>query len=228
MLPFAPATEISVAGVFLLMKRQTKARAGVLLVAAVLILSLVWFVVDSSPNETNGDRVRSERESAVRHGPGQLQETSFLRENNPYRPESFQANGGMRGSGAGENETTGTLPAVRLADDFPLPAAIVSNYRNENRERSSPHMSRAEEDIAAQFYSEVARQAAGVNDASAVERVEEAEGPTVIVRPNADSARTLQRANERFRALFGNEAYNQVSMESTKEARLSMPLDVAD
>jgi hypothetical protein len=87
-------------------------------------------------------------------------------------------------------------------------------------------MSRAEEDIAAQFYSEVARQAAEANGASAVEQVEEAEGPTIIISPGADSARTLQRANERYRALFGNEAYNQASMESTKDARLSMPLEM--
>ena len=87
---------------------------------------------------------------------------------------------------------------------------------------------RAEEDIAAQFYLEVARQAAGANGTSAVERVEEAEGPTVIVSPDADSAPALLRANERFRALFGNEAYNRSSMESTKDARLSMPLEMGE
>jgi len=87
-------------------------------------------------------------------------------------------------------------------------------------------MSQAEEAIAAQFYTDVARQAVKANGDFAVEQVEEAEGPTVIVSPHPDNAPALQRANERYRALFGNEAYNQVSMESTKDARLSMPLEM--
>jgi hypothetical protein len=224
---FRRRLNFSAAGVFLLMmKRETKLRAGVLLAAAGLTSSLVWFAVDSSSSDTNGERVRSGRESTVRREPGQLQETSFPRENNLERDGPLQANDGTRVSGAVENETTEALPGVRLADDFPLPAAIVSNYRNGNRERSSPQLSRAEEDIAARFYSEVALQVAGTNGTSAVEPVEEAEGPTIIISPGADSARTLQRANERYRALFGNEAYNQASMESTKDARLSMPLEM--
>ena len=210
------------------MKRQTRAGAGVVLLAAGMTSSLVWFVMDSTSSEASDGRMRSGRESAASRRPGQVQGRSFSTENNPARSESFQANDGARVGGAGGNEMTGELPAVRLADEFPLPAAIVSNYRNGNRERSSPQMNRVEEDIAAQFYSEVAHQVAGENGASAVEQVEEAEGPTMIVSPNADNARALQRANERYRALFGNEAYNRASMESTKDARLSMHLEVGE
>jgi len=222
MLPLRRRLNISAVGVFLFMKRPTKAWAGTLLLVATGMTSgLVWLATDSSSPETKSDRVRSDRESAWNRGSERVREMSFPVGNAPCRDELLQPEDEERRDEAGKRGATGTLPAVRLANDFPLPAAAFSSFRNENPEHSSPEMRRAEEDITARFYSEIARQVAEPPNASAMERVEDAEGPTVIVRPNADNARDLQRANERFRALFGNEAYNRAAMKSTIDARLA-------
>lgn len=103
---------------------------------------------------------------------------------------------------------------VRLADDVRLPAAAMPvDFK------MSPVAEKMLKEIVDDYYREVA--AAVVPSAAGGPGDEASSGDKTVVVSNgpvAESAR--QRADYRFRALFGNAAYNRMTMNSALEARL--------
>lgn len=100
---------------------------------------------------------------------------------------------------------------VRLADDVRLPAAALPvDFK------MSPVAEKMLNEIVNDYYRELS--AAVVTDAN--EALEGEDEPTVVVSNGAIAEAARQRADYRFRALFGNAAYNRMTMYSALESRL--------
>jgi hypothetical protein len=108
------------------------------------------------------------------------------------------------------------LPAVRLAPDVQLPAVILAIHKEQNdpnNQKPQP-IKDAMNAIVDRFYEDLAKAAAAGEHASIDD-----DGTHVIGKgPAVDRARNY--ANEVYRALFGNAAFNQMTMDAVLEAQL--------
>lgn len=108
------------------------------------------------------------------------------------------------------------LPAVRLADDVQLPAVILTlNQEQADPENTTPQpIKDAMKSIVDTFYQDLAKAALEGEHIS-----QDPDGTYVIGKGNAvDRAR--DRANEIYRALFGEDAYNRMTMNAVLEAQI--------
>ena len=102
---------------------------------------------------------------------------------------------------------------IRLAHDVRLPAAALPlDFK------MSPVAEKMLKEIVDDYYRELAATVASAPEGDEIQSGDE--GPTVLVSngPIVDEAR--KRADYRFRALFGNAAYNRITMNSVLESRL--------
>lgn len=108
------------------------------------------------------------------------------------------------------------LPAVRLSDDVQLPAVILTlNQDQADPENLTPQpIKDAMKSIVDTFYQDLAKAALEGDHVS-----QDPDGTYVIGKGNAvDRAR--DRANEIYRALFGEDAYNRMTMNAVLESQI--------
>lgn len=115
-----------------------------------------------------------------------------------------------------ENSPGRILPAVQLADNARLPAAFMALARSSAEpDKALPLTSnKALQAIEDGFYQDLAVQASDSN------QVDGTEGPAVVIGPGPILEDASARANELYRSLFGNDAYNRHAMDSAKEVLL--------
>ncbi len=116
---------------------------------------------------------------------------------------------------AAENTSAAPPPGIRLAPDVRLPlAALPVDFR------TNEITARMLDTIVADYYRDLAAGVTGEGNDHGTTRIEDNAGTTVVVRngPAAEAAR--QRADWRFRTIFGKDAFNRMSMQSNLEARL--------
>ncbi len=101
-----------------------------------------------------------------------------------------------------------SLPAIQLADDVRLPAALMPH----DTSKESPEIAAARAAIGDRFYQEL-------QETAAKEPPSEADTTTVIHKSSA-TENALKRANEEYRALFGDEAFNRKTMDTHLEVKL--------
>jgi hypothetical protein len=110
---------------------------------------------------------------------------------------------------------------IQLAADAPLPAAAMPN----SDEKLSPVSTAAAEQISLEFYRQLAARAEETHIEPIVDDSGEA---TVIIPHGPDAAKARENADATFRAIYGYEAYNRLTMQSTLEAQLPVqPLQEA-
>jgi hypothetical protein len=122
---------------------------------------------------------------------------------------------------AGEEATAEATPVqppvgIRLAPDVRLPAAAMPNDLNLN-----PIKQKALQDIVDEYYRTVAATGAAPESDTATATTVEENGEETRIIPNSpavDAARN--RADLRFKALFGHAAYNRMTMNTLLESRL--------
>ena len=102
--------------------------------------------------------------------------------------------------------------AIQLANDVQLPAVLMPP---DNAHRTLPADTAAQE-IVNSFYRNLQTSA----DTDVSYQRERSSEATVIIPQNPSTADARNLANEQFRALFGIEAYNQKTLESTIEVQL--------
>jgi hypothetical protein len=103
------------------------------------------------------------------------------------------------------------LPAIRLADDVRLPAALMPH----DTAGESPIVTAARAAIGDRFYRELQEIAA---KEAPTEATTEAEA-TVVIRKSFATENALKRANEEYRAFFGDEAFNRRTMDTHLEVK---------
>ncbi len=104
-------------------------------------------------------------------------------------------------------------PALRLADNLPLPAAIIA-INNAKKDPAHPieqPVLDAMQNIVDTFYQELAASVIGGQPTS---------DNTIVIQdgPLVDQAR--DHADESYRLLFGDEAYNRMTIDAVIESRL--------
>lgn len=148
--------------------------------------------------------------------------TDTGRSSDRSRPKSVQTSAAASVSAEASGDATQTpRPAnpvslgVRLAPDVRLPvAAMPIDFT------ISPVAQTALEQIVTDYYKEISASVSETPAESAVTE-ESCEGETTLVvsnGPTVDAAR--KRADYRFKALFGNDAYNRMTINTLLEARL--------
>jgi hypothetical protein len=117
-----------------------------------------------------------------------------------------------------ESEATQSyqLPAVRLAHDVPLPAVILTlNEEQIDPENKTPKpIKDAMKSIVDKFYTNLAESAAEGDYVS-----KDPDG-TLVVGKGPGVERAREEADQIYRALFGEEAYNRMTMDSVLESQL--------
>ena len=113
------------------------------------------------------------------------------------------------------------LPAIQLADDVRLPAALMPH----DTSKESPVVAAARAAIGDRFYRELQEIAAkdsvtdpATKDSAAKDSA--AEPTTVVIHQSPATENALKRANEEYRALFGDEAFNRKTMDTQLEVKL--------
>lgn len=101
-----------------------------------------------------------------------------------------------------------SLPAIQLADDVRLPAALMPH----GTANESPIVAAARAAIGDRFYREL-------QEIAAKETQTEADA-TVIIHKSPATENALKRANEEYRAFFGDEAFNRKTMDTHLEVKL--------
>ncbi|MCX6875806.1 MAG: hypothetical protein NTW21_18655 [Verrucomicrobia bacterium] len=130
---------------------------------------------------------------------------------------------------AGETFPNESVAAIQLAADIQLPAALMAQEGPELEALSQlgPAAVAANLAIVNSFYQELAASAGAVPAAG--ERLPENQentevagltGETTVIPPGPEVAMARARADEIYRALFGDEAYNRQTMNSVLEVRL--------
>ena len=113
------------------------------------------------------------------------------------------------------------LPAIQLADDVRLPAALMPH----DTSKESPVVAAARAAIGDRFYRELQEIAAkdSVTDPATIDSAAKdsaAEPTTVVIHQSPATENALKRANEQYRALFGDEAFNRKTMDTQLEVKL--------
>lgn len=105
-------------------------------------------------------------------------------------------------------ENQSSLPAIQLADDVRLPAALMPH----NTAGESPIVTAARAAIGDRFYREL-------QEIATNETQPEADA-TVVIHKSPATENALKRANEEYRALFGDEAFNRRTIDTHIEVNL--------
>ncbi len=111
-------------------------------------------------------------------------------------------------------------PGIQLSDEVRLPAVILALNAAENDPGSKvpPPIAAAMRGIVTTFYQDLADSVRETNaDGSHTAPSDE---DTILIKPGPAVERARERANETYRALFGEEAYNQMTLHAALEAQL--------
>ncbi len=131
----------------------------------------------------------------------------------------------LRIAEAGHSSTTHVkqLPAIQLAENSKLPAAIMA--LGSPSQLTTPTVEVACRAMADAFYLDLAQKVGGksATDDSPVDSMQEE--PTTVINPGPDLDEAIYRSNELYRTLFGNDAYNGHSMNSAIEVMLPSDTD---
>ena len=113
------------------------------------------------------------------------------------------------------------IPAcgIQLAENVRLPAAVMAlaEIAKPTAEPVSPAVTAAQQEIVEKFYQEIAAEMARPNILPTPE-LEEA--TTVVISPSESVDDARHRADEQYRTLFGDAAYNRQGISSAIEVRL--------
>lgn len=117
--------------------------------------------------------------------------------------------------------TSGGIPSpptptgpIRLGNDVRLPAALM--HQATATVATTPEIAAARQGIIDSFYQELSTHAAGPQLNSPIVGAESIN----IIPTGQDTDAARKRADEAYRALYGNEAYNRHSINSALEVRL--------
>ncbi|MCX8496636.1 MAG: hypothetical protein ORN51_10680 [Akkermansiaceae bacterium] len=129
------------------------------------------------------------------------------------------------------------LPAIQLAEDVRLPAALMPHQTA----NESPAVTAARIAIGERFYRELQEIAANQTPVEAAVQAPadaDVQAPvdatvqapvdaavTTVIHQSRATENALRRANEEYRALFGDEAFNRKTMDTHLEVKL--PVDVS-
>ncbi len=121
--------------------------------------------------------------------------------------------------------TAAEIPAqgIQLAGDVRLPAAIMAlaELAKPTAAPIPPAVVTAQREIVAKFYQEVAASVPTPNISPGVdESSEEIQTTTVVIPPSESVNDARHRADEQYRTLFGDAAYNRQIIGSAIEVRL--------
>lgn len=108
-------------------------------------------------------------------------------------------------------------PAIRLSENFKLPAVVLALSEGALAERS-PQVRQAARNVEDLFYRELAEELA--EEGGWQEKLQpdpETGEPTLLVEQSPATERVRSRANERFRLLFGDLKYNAYSLRTAVE-----------
>ncbi len=118
------------------------------------------------------------------------------------------------------------LPAIQLADDVRLPAALMPH----DTANESPEIAAARAAIGDRFYRALQENAAQETATNLATEPPASKNPatepttgtdaTVIIHPSPASENALKHANEEYRALFGDAAFNQKTIDTHLEVKL--------
>lgn len=134
-------------------------------------------------------------------------------QNLPFQGLSEPASGGIPSFSPQRKSPTPPSRAIRLGNDVRLPAALMHQT---SVTTATPEIAAASRGIIDSFYQELsAVSSAGQADSSKVE-----EDGTRIIPAGIDADKARNRADEAYRALHGNEAFNRHSLQSALEVRL--------
>jgi hypothetical protein len=125
-------------------------------------------------------------------------------------------------------EPTPTLlpQGIQLAEDVKLPAVILAiNAAERNPQNKMPApVAAAMHGIVDTFYQElaesVAKDVAEKKSETSAETTVAIENDTVLIHPGPAVERARDHANQMYRALFGDAAYNQMTMNAVMESQL--------
>ena len=124
---------------------------------------------------------------------------------------------GMEPNTLQQESSAGAARAFRLGSDVRLPAALMHQAM---ATATTPAIATASQGIIDSFYQEISTHA---RDGMAEEQVNSPQATnddTRIVPAGPDADKARGRADETYRALYGNEAYNRHSINSALEVRL--------
>ena len=109
--------------------------------------------------------------------------------------------------------------AIQLAGDVRLPAAVMAlaEIAQPSAEPVPPAVAAAQREIVEKFYQEVAVEMAPPNISPHPELVD---ATTVVISPGEAVDNARHRADEQYRTLFGDAAYNRQGIGSAIEVRL--------
>jgi hypothetical protein len=115
-------------------------------------------------------------------------------------------------------------PAIRLSDDFRLPASILATAAQRMKPSAAAlpaPIEAASEVLTAKFYQSLAGEASLDEGSESTVEIDPATGQmTRVIEPDATTDRIRKQSDELYRSLFGNEAYNQFLRQSAIERNL--------
>jgi hypothetical protein len=125
-------------------------------------------------------------------------------------------------------------PAIRLADDHQLPAAAMPELaaaghdaqgggRNTENVSAGGQVAAARSQIVDGFYADLIHQLDSDAQPPGTEIDPETGEETVVIPPGYGDGSARQRANEHYRTLFGQDAYNSKLLAAALESRLEAP-----
>lgn len=135
---------------------------------------------------------------------------------------------GFAGEDAPRPDTTSqpeSVPkGIQLADNVKLPAVIlaITAVRNDTETKISAPVAAAMRGIVDTFYRDLADRADPVGSGNSPEASSTGDGTgdTIVIHPGPAVEKARKRANETYRALFGDVAYDQMTMRALMEAQL--------
>lgn len=128
-------------------------------------------------------------------------------------------------SGNASDAEPGSRPkGIQLAETVKLPAVIlaINAAENDTQSRIPPPVAAAMRGIVDTFYQDLADSAEKVRTDTAPEAsgAESGAEDTIVIHPGPAVDRARERANETYRSLFGDSAFDQMTMKALMEAQL--------
>lgn len=176
----------------------------------------------SSPRSKARSRILAEESDHAASGAMPSVGRNEASRENPELPSVAENPGGHTHEDA--EEVPGL--AVQLSEGFRLPAVIMAQglASNDGRNEVTQQVKAASDEVVNRFYGEIACE---VSDRSVQEEALPKdvgmEEDTVVVQPDAGTEQVRRAADELYRTLFGDEAYNRNMIHSAIEVTLPSP-----
>jgi len=211
---------------------------GLLTVCALLIIrQTVWHdFISSKPTLTESPVVPSRSRDSFESTAGNLPHAAHPAkaatpgDRQPAPPASPSAAATSEPAPASVPIATPRALGVRLGDDVQLPAVILalSDPNRDPGHKTPAPVAAAMQAIVDRFYQDLT---ASVRDQSAKGNVPSTQAPdatvpevgnedTVVIEPGPAVDKARARANETYRTLFGDDAYNRLTMGTAIEVKL--------